>query len=273
MQTWRLILDAAAEGTWNMAVDAAMLDAYRSGQAPPTLRIYDWIVPTVSLGYAQLATDVDMTTCRERGVAVVRRPTGGRAVLHGQGDLTYAVVASEAEGFPASVSGAYRHLARGFVEALRQLGLDAALEAGERTAPGSAACFATATRADLVARGHKLIGSAQLRQEGGFVQHGAIMIRQTPEELASLLARGEARAAMTHLEVELGRRVERPELEAALTQGLARALDLRFEAGPLSPIEADRARQWQARYAIEGVTTGPGARAAAPAASSGTSSG
>ena len=101
-QTWRLIDTGAADGAWNMAVDEALLEAHRLGMAPPTLRLYRWSKPTLTLGYAQRLDGFDTAALAAAGIDVVRRHTGGRAVLHA-GDFTYSMVAS---GLPEGVSAA-----------------------------------------------------------------------------------------------------------------------------------------------------------------------
>lgn len=241
MQAWRLILDPALPGPWNMAVDLALLEAYRAGEARPTLRLYDWAQPTLSLGYAQRAEEVDRAACVERGVALVRRPTGGRAVLHGAGDLTYTVVASGAEGFPDNVTGSYALIAQALVLGLQSLGLALQVAPGERSSGITSACFGSATRADLLAAGRKLVGSAQLRREGGFVQHGALMLTQEPGAIAELLLARQAPKGMTNLASELGRVPEGQEVRDAVIRGFEAAFGIRFEGGGLSADERARA--------------------------------
>lgn len=242
MADWRLIQDPPQPGAWNMAVDVAILEAYRHGQAPPTLRLYDWAHPTLSIGYAQPLVEIDLARCRQLGVAVVRRPTGGRAVLHGVGDLTYALIASELEGFPPDLSGTYRRIAQAIAEALLRLGVSAELRPGERTAPGASACFATGTHADLLAGGMKLVGSAQLRRHGGFLQHGALMLTQEPAEILSLLGAKEPPARMTNLQRLIGR-ADREWVRTELAKGLAQALGVAWVDTPLSACEAAAAAE------------------------------
>lgn len=251
MQAWRLLLDPALPGPWNMAVDLALLEAYRQGAARPTLRLYDWIRPTLSLGYAQRSEEVDRTACAERGVDLVRRPTGGRAVLHGAGDLTYAVVASGAEGFPDHVAGSYALLAQALVLGLQSLGLDLEVAPGERSSGMTSACFASGTRADLLAAGRKLIGSAQLRRDGGFVQHGAIMITQQPQDITELLRAREVPSGMTNLAQELGRLPAAADVRAAVIRGFEQAFGIRLEPGELSAAERARAEELSSSMRLE----------------------
>src|ERR1700736_340121 len=133
---WRLLLDPPAAGGWNMAVDEVLLDGVAEGSAPPTLRFYEWAPPCLSLGYFQPFEVVDVDGCRSLGVDVVRRPTGGRAILHDR-ELTYSVA------LPASVLGSdggvlpsYYRLRLALQEGLRRLGVPATL-APESAAGGS----------------------------------------------------------------------------------------------------------------------------------------
>lgn len=236
----------AASGARNMAVDEAILEAYRAGEAPPTLRLYDWAVPTLSLGYAQRPSDVAFDACEREGVQVVRRPTGGRAVLHGVGDLTYSVVASEAEGFPSSVADSYCMIAKAIIASLQTLGLDAELTPGARSSGTASACFATATRADLTASGLKVVGSAQVRRQGGFLQHGTLMLTQEPEAIAPLLVSGVPPKGMASLASLKGAAIDAEAVRRALIEGFEREFGISLVPGGLTPREAELARQLEA---------------------------
>lgn len=243
MQAWRLLCDPALPGPWNMAVDLAVLEAYRQGAALPTLRLYDWAEPTLSLGYAQPERDVDRAACARQGVRLVRRPTGGRAVLHGAGDVTYAVVASGAEGFADNVAGSYARIAQALVMGFGSLGLSLRVAPGERSNGTTSACFGSSTRADMLASGRKLVGSAQLRRDGGFLQHGAVMLTQEPEAIAPLLVAAQAPGGMTNLASQLGRNPDPEEVRQAVVAGFEAAFGIRFERLGLSPAEVCRARE------------------------------
>lgn len=232
--SWRLLDTGAGPGAWNMAVDEAILEAHRAGLAPPTLRVYRWARPTLSLGYAQGLDGIDAEALRAEGVDLVRRPTGGRAVLHA-GDLTYAVVAS---GLPGSVSASYRVIADALVDGLAGLGLAPAMVPGA-TRPGrSAACFASSTRADLVVDGRKVVGSAQLRREGAVLQHGTIYLAR-PAALAARLLPDEADVA--DLASLLGAAPAFEAVRDALAAGIAARFGVALAPGELTGWEAERA--------------------------------
>ncbi|MCX6361191.1 MAG: hypothetical protein NT029_15400 [Armatimonadetes bacterium] len=171
MRHWRLIVDGPASGHRNMAADAALLWSVESGAAPPTVRVYEWDGSWLSLGRFQ-ATDrgIDVAECRRLGVQFVRRPTGGRGVLHGS-DLTatfclpFSVLGVRA----ASVASLYRWCNEALLSGLRAL---TPVEVGSARYAGRAGdCFASATPADLWAAGGKLLGSAQRRgQSAALIQ-------------------------------------------------------------------------------------------------------
>src|SRR3989454_2439875 len=141
---WRLLVDAPAGGAWNMAVDEVLLDGVAAGTTPPTLRFYEWTPPCLSLGYFQPFDVVDLDGCRALGVEVVRRPTGGRAILHDR-ELTYSVaLPAPLLGHDAGILPSYRRLSLALQAGLRRLGINVGL-APESETPTRAvhgpACF------------------------------------------------------------------------------------------------------------------------------------
>ncbi|MBE0477134.1 MAG: lipoate--protein ligase family protein [Coriobacteriia bacterium] len=241
---WRVILHGARPGAWNMAVDEAVLEARARDEAPATLRLYWWERPTVSLGRFQAAADVDLEACARAGVDVVRRPTGGRAVLH-DAELTYSVVASVADGMPAAVAAGYRALCGALVAAYRRLGVAAALTPRPR-GRRSSACYLQATCADVSLGDAKLCGSAQVRRGKVCLQHGSLVVARDlalearllrlDEEAAGRLGRGTAT-----IRDALGRDVSREEVGRALRGGMAQELGVVLREGALSPAEEERA--------------------------------
>src|SRR5881394_1227903 len=169
---WRLLVDAPLVGAWNMAVDEVLLDGVAAGTTPPTIRFYGWNPPCLSLGYFQPFDVVDVDGCRALGVDVVRRATGGRAILHDR-ELTYSVA------LPASVLGhdggilpSYYRLSLALQTGLRRLGIDVSL-APESEAPNRAlhgpACFDRPSAHEILLHGRKLVGSAQVRRAGALL--------------------------------------------------------------------------------------------------------
>lgn len=217
---WRLLDSGAADGATNMAVDHALLDrAAASDEA--VLRIYGWSRPTLSLGMHERAR-ISAAALAARGVDVVRRPTGGRALLHHR-EVTYSVTAP-ATG--TSLRDSYHAINALLLDALRRLGVRAEEAAPRvRTArPDGAACFAEPNDGELVVHGRKLVGSAQRRDEHALLQHGSILLADDQPLIATL--RGtpdEVPLAAATLEGALGRAVSYSEVRDALVAALGTA--------------------------------------------------
>lgn len=230
------------DGATNMAIDEAILRSRIAGEGPPTLRFYGWIPPTVSLGYAQsLAAGIDWGLCARWGIGVVRRPTGGSAILHETPDreITYSVVA-RAGDFPGAddVLETYRVVGDGLAAGLARLGLDARvvpLSRGRRDAPAPMFCFARTGAYEIAVAGRKLVGSAQRRQSGAFLQHGSILLAADAERLRAIFPGGtDPLAGMTTVAHALGRAVGFDDAVSALAAGLQARLGVLLAPGGLS---------------------------------------
>ena len=189
---WRFLDSGCHDAAFNMAVDEALLLSHEAGHSPPTLRVYAWAAPTLSLGYAQnVEKEVDVAACRQHGVTLVRRPTGGRAVLHDQ-EATYSVVMPlRLADREASITEHYHRIGVALASALRHAGLAVRLERPSvlAAAPRSAspACFAAMSRYELSASGRKLVGSAQKRGRRSLLQHGSIPLALDRQRLFACL--------------------------------------------------------------------------------------
>ena len=247
---WRLIIERAPRtGAWNMALDEAIMDAVAAGEALPTLRFYAWEPPCLSLGKRQPLDGVDLARCRADGIDVVRRATGGFAILHTD-ELTYSIATRpddpRADG---AILDAYRKLSQGLLAGLRLLGVAPAMNP---VVPGgvhnaSAACFEVPSAYEIVVGSQKLIGSAQARSFGRVLQHGSLPLTGDIARVVPYLAyeREEERTALaTHLRerattisAALGRAVSYDEAAEAMARGFAAALHLTFEPGDPSAAE------------------------------------
>jgi lipoate-protein ligase A len=251
MKTWRLLDTGASPGSLNMAIDQAVLSMHARGESPPTLRIYQWSPPAISLGYFQRCHGIDLAACRRLGIDVVRRPTGGRAVLHFE-DLTYCVVAGTTDGIPSAVTAAFRLICGGLSAAFRILGFETELGRQGAGSPQSDMCFLTITAGDLLHKGKKFIGSAQTWQGSSMLQHGSIILEPHSEILARLQG-GEYGPSATREEMFedtvtsvreiLGRVPGIGEVGAAIRHGMAHALGAEFTKGKLSQREWAMARE------------------------------
>ncbi len=240
---WRLLVTEPLDGATNMAVDEALLRARIDESGAPTVRFYGWRPAAVSLGYAQsLDEAVDRASCDRLGIGLVRRPTGGSAILHEppDGEVTYSVVAREGD-FPGAddVLETYRVLAEGLVAGLGRLGARAQLaplvrgRRAETAAP--AFCFRRAGAYELAVEGRKLVGSAQRRQRRAFLQHGSVLLDADPGRIRAVFpAEAEPTSALTTLRDILGRAPGFDTVVAALGDGLAEALGVRLVRAGLS---------------------------------------
>jgi len=244
---WRLLLDPPAGGARNMAVDEALLEETAAGRSLPTLRLYAWEPPTLSLGFAQPAADCDHEALRRLGWGLVRRPTGGRAILHTD-ELTYSITAPESHPLMrGGVLESYRRLSLGLLAGLRLLGVAVQAETAQRTrAAGNPVCFEIPSQYEISAGGRKLIGSAQARRMGGVLQHGACPLRGDLARILQALAGPQIpperirRRAATLGEL-LGREVSWQEAADAVTQGFADEFGIEFRRETLSEKEKTRA--------------------------------
>ncbi len=259
-----------------MAVDEAILERYADGAGvarAPTLRLYSWARPTLSLGRGQDArASFDASHLRSEGIDLVRRPTGGAAVLH-EHERTYAVVGRLREApFPEGVLDTYRRIAYALVAALRHLGLDARAtppRPREGRVPRSSLCFEEVSSHEIAVGAIKLVGSAQLRRRGAFLQHGSILLRANPLRAASVRSSGAG------IEDVLGRRVDPRDLDEALIRGFAEVFNVEMAPGELSADEAQSATCLRnAKYrSPEWTLGGPEVAGATPALGKAASSG
>lgn len=237
-----------------MAVDRAVLSARDAGTAPPTLRLYRWRVPTITLGRFQRLDDVDFAAVRELGFDVVRRPTGGRGVLHDH-ELTYSVVANAEDGVPRGTARSYAHLCGALVEAYRHLGVNASLTERERGAAGSGACYLHATRADLSFGVAKLSGSAQVWGRDSVLQHGSFVISRDLAAEARVFHLDEDAAARLAASTRtltdiLGHAPSEDEVRDAVVVGFERAFGIELVEGNLTNEEAEEAERLVAEYRV-----------------------
>jgi len=251
---WRLLSTGPADASTNMAVDEAILEACAAGDVPPTLRFYTWFPPAISLGYGQQRESViDLARCRALGVDVVRRPTGGRAVLH-EHEITYSIVIREDEPcIAAGILASYLTISQALIRGLSYLDIKAEilpLRPATCLPSGieSPACFLTPSSYEVAVGGRKIIGSAQRRVHGVILQHGSVPISLEVEKLCSLLHPPEHasptaavaaayRSHMTCLQEAGGRPYEETEVITALSRGFAEVWQVELMRAHLSPEE------------------------------------
>jgi len=230
----RLIIDPPARGTWNMAVDEALLEA--AGDGVTTLRLYQWSEPTLSLGYFQPVAEREGHAA-SRDCPLVRRASGGGAIVHDR-ELTYCLAVPIAERFGAQANALYDAVHRTLIETLAEIGVRCHLHVPQAptasAAPPAFLCFQRRTPGDVTYGDAKIAGSAQRRQRGGLVQHGSILLSQSA--CAPELPGIEHVAAIS---------VKADDLAHRLARRLAVRLGLVWQSGCLTEQEQDRAAVYE----------------------------
>ena len=254
--TWRVIEHNPSRGAWNMAVDEAILESVFTGDSLPTLRLYAWEPACLSLGHAQPFNEVNMHALNTRGWDVVRRPTGGRAILHVD-ELTYAVIAPENEPrVQGGVLDSYLRLSAALLEVLRILGLKPQAQPQRskiRNEKPNPVCFEVPSNYEITVNGKKLIGSAQARRKEGILQHGALPLYgdlsriistlQFPDVAARTQAKTRLLAHATTVEYELGNACDWQHASDAFQQAFKKVLNLNLHQATLTEKEIIRAQE------------------------------
>jgi lipoate-protein ligase A len=234
-----------------MALDQALLENAARSDFPPTLRFYRWSPPAISIGRFQDLADVDRAACSVNGVEIVRRPTGGKCILH-EKDFTYSLVLPASFSLPRSVIEAYSIICGGILSALGRIGLAAAIQTrrNEDYRQVQGACFSAVTQADLEWNGLKLCGSAQVRRMGALLQHGSILLEDRSQELFCLLRFPDEEQRKQALETyrsrcasldQTGLVVSWQELADSLLKGFEERFGVAIEPGVLT---AEERRRW-----------------------------
>jgi len=258
---WRLIQSPAATGALNMAIDEAILEAASQGLTPPTLRLYSWQPACLSLGYAQPVGDANRCELERRGLDLVRRPTGGRAILHID-ELTYSVCGPVDEvRLRGGVLHSYRVLSSALLRALELLTINAQADAkGAGNQDGKSpnpVCFEVPSNYEITVNGKKLIGSAQARRKGGVLQHGSLPLKGDLSRVVQVLSfpNPGARKAATKRLLDRATTVERAlalaeqntptweQAAQAFIQAFQEILNLELISSPLTHTEQVRAQK------------------------------
>jgi lipoate-protein ligase A len=242
-----LLYDEPMDGARNMARDEALLRAVGAGQSPPTLRLYAWRPPTISLGYGQRVTEVDEARLAERGWGLVRRLTGGRAILHAD-ELTYSITLPQGHALAqGSVIDSYRRISAALLAMAQRLGIAPEAQPSEATGAASPVCFETPSHYELTFGGRKLAGSAQARRHGGLLQHGSLPLHGDLARITDVLvftddaARDQAargvRARAISLSEAAGQVITWEAAAGALAEAVADVFGVTLARGGLSDAE------------------------------------
>jgi len=259
---WRLIKDSNHTGFMNMAVDEAIMIAHREGLVPPTIRFYQWSPPAVSLGYFQdLKKEIDVDACQHLGIDIVRRSTGGKAVLHDK-ELTYSFIIRENHSLVNdSILETYKKISGGIIRGLSYLGIIAELvplreklksdslhkrgKSEIRHSDFKSICFSIPSQYEVQVEGKKIVGSAQVRKSEIVLQHGSLLIELEKDKLfsvfnfpsAQIREKLKTRFKATSLEEILKRKINFSELSEILPRGFEEEFGVKLTEGKLTEEE------------------------------------
>lgn len=241
----RLLLTDHKAGSWNMAVDEAVLESVASGKELPTLRLYGWTPASITIGYFQsLHEEVDAKVCEENGVPIIRRITGGGAVYHDK-EITYSLIIPESHGLVVKdILASYKQISQGVIEGLKEFGLNT------QFVPLN----------DLIINERKISGNAQTRKQKMILQHGTVLLDVDVRKMFSLLKVSDEKIRdklitnveerVTSIKQQLGRELSFTEVQNALIKGFSKALNVELVISILSFEEQKRAREIeQEKYA------------------------
>ena len=236
-----------------MAIDAAILAAVGRNEVPPTLRLYRWDPPCLSLGYSQDYLDVNEELLERKKWDLVRRPTGGRAILHTD-ELTYAVIGPKTDPrLEGGLMDSYQRISRALFEALTELGLPVEVHAGKNPlAHHQPVCFENPSAFEITVDGKKIIGSAQARKKEGLLQHGSLPLYGDLDRITKVLdylnpqdreqaGKDLLKKAATVYDI-LGKKISWEDTTRAFIHGFTKVLNLEFEQDELTPAEKKEAQ-------------------------------
>lgn len=247
--TWRLLLESKpCRGVLNLATDEVILRCVANGQSPPTLRLYRWHPPALVLGRGQPVTDVDMEPILRDQLILLRRMTGGTAVLNDD-VISYSVAVRDDEvRFGGTIAESYRGISLALTAGLNQLGgqkvqaktMDPELSARNR-ANRSPVCFEIPSYYEITVTGRKLVGSSQMRIRGGILQHGSLYFDSDIGKISRYLTSHpdpeRIQSKTITLQEVLGARKSFEEVAQAFIYGFSEALHLQLAEGSLLPEE------------------------------------
>lgn len=250
MSTWRFLYTGSRSGAENMAIDEALHQGVINGTSLPAIRLYRWRPACLSLGFLQRLNSVAMERARSLGLDIVRRPTGGLAVLHGT-DICYSVTGKLGQGpLPQGVSQANFVINEALRAALARLGIEAEIAvSGEQRPVNVSVCIEMASQYELTVNGKKIAGSAQLQTNGALLQHGSLAVSIDPERIAYIfgMTKEEKEEKLinkaTGIEEAAKRSFYFAELATALKEGFRRSFSISLEPKQLSATEQVQAEQ------------------------------
>lgn len=250
MQTWRFIETESNPGYINMAVDEALLDSYIENNTEPVLRFYRWSKPTLSLGRNQKMAEINLEVCKAKGIDIVGRPTGGKAVLH-ESEFTYSFISGKKNEMPENIFASYLKISKALMAGLEKLKVDLNLTIGEEPTANyirNSNCFASSSVSDLNYYGNKLVGSAQLRRGNALLQHGSILVNQNFSILDKIFTRQDNNSRLINLKDILGFIPSYENIKICILEGFRDFFKIEFRNDKLSFYEKNLAESYYSRY-------------------------
>lgn len=259
-QKWRLLTTGFLNAFENMAIDEAILKTCGQGKSPPTIRFYGWKPHAASLGYSQqVEGTINLQACERLGIDIVRRITGGRAILHEE-ELTYSLICPLGNSlFPKSILGTYKKISSCLIEGFNRLDIDAQLiiprgrEGSLSERKSNPSCFLSPSRYEISVSGRKVCGSSQRRVNGAFLQHGSILIGFDAQKLSQIMVfkgfkRGEVMDYLarniTSVNDQAGKDIDFFELQGIFIKGFQKGLEIELRKGDISPREHQLKEQY-----------------------------
>jgi len=246
-EEWRLIDSGPCSASYNMALDEAVATAVRQAAQRPTLRLYGWDKASVSLGCFQDISGIDLSYCNKRGISIVRRPTGGRAVLHDR-ELTYSFsIRTDRPPFSKGLLDSYRRIGSALLLALSRSGISSEArkerERG-RVLAGSPLCFRSSSLGEILADRRKVAGSAQKRWSDGLLQQGSIPYSHNLEEMSRVFGVEETAAMGAQVAgiMEMAPGLNEEEFKGILREAFEETFGIRFVQSRPSPAEVSLSR-------------------------------
>jgi lipoyl(octanoyl) transferase len=253
VELWRFIDTGRGSAAYNMALDEAISLSVKKEAAPPTLRLYGWAAPSVTIGYFQKISEIDVDYCMLNDIPVVRRITGGRAILHAD-EITYSFSVRTKGQFSGGLIESYRRISAAFHQAFIKAGISPELILNSRTrrlssqrGVTSPLCFESASYGELTIQGMKVIGSAQKRWSDGLLQQGSIPFFLDREEIGRVFGLTNTTGTMAGLTAIV------PDLDAeqfknAVRLSFEETFNIQWSLSPLSKEELSLAQVLEEKY-------------------------
>ncbi len=256
MTYWRYIDYCKYDASYNMAVDEAVATSIMDGTSPPTLRLYGWLKPSVSIGAFQKIKDINIDLCKQMNIRIVRRLTGGRAILHDK-ELTYSFSTKTSNGiFSDSLLQNYRIISSAFWYALRNLGTHAIMSKRrikKNALSGNPICFQSTSYGEITVHGKKIIGSAQKRYRKGLLQQGSIPLSIDRHLLSRVFNTADITDSLAGLN-EISAQITQKSLSVAVREAFETVFHVQLIHGCLSASEKQMTEELAKKYRLEDWT-------------------